>query len=201
MNDASLVHTGARREPSLHVLRLEGMMQGNSFQENINKAGFSSQVSFVDLVNYSLLKHEKTVALEQGNQGVAMHSTSSDNGQNRSCVELSSTIHCDENPNAIQCKTHVEPFIFSTGVGENLDKSSSHLNHVVVDHKHFRWKRLARQGTVNLSGMVLDGSFLGKRVQDTLSDDLPTDGDAKRVHEFSASSELSRLFRLQNSTI
>ncbi|KAL5775757.1 hypothetical protein ACOSP7_013314 [Xanthoceras sorbifolium] len=177
MNDASLVHTGARREPSLHVLRLEGMMQGNSFQENINKV-----MAFVALVKNEQDFRPKLALLI---------CTSSDNGQNRPCVELSSTIHCDENPNAIQCKTHVEPFIFSTGVGENLDKSSSHLNHVVVDHKHFRWKRLARQGTVNLSGMVLDGSFLGKRVQDTLSDDLPTDGDAKRVHEFSASSELS----------
>ncbi|KAH7511654.1 hypothetical protein JRO89_XSUnG0184100 [Xanthoceras sorbifolium] len=66
--------------------------------------------------------------------------------------------------------------------------TSSHSNSMVVDHKHFRWKKLARQGTVNPHGIVLDGSSLGKIVQDTLSDDLPTGSDAKRVREFSSSS-------------
>ncbi|KAL5800742.1 hypothetical protein ACOSQ3_032374 [Xanthoceras sorbifolium] len=106
------------------------------------------------------------------NQAVAMHGTSGDNDHGWSCVELSLTIHCGENPDAIQRKTHVEPFIFSSS----------------VDHKHFRWKKLARQGTVNPHGIVLDGSSLGKIVQDTLSDDLPTGSDAKRVREFSSSS-------------
>ncbi|KAL5800735.1 hypothetical protein ACOSQ3_032367 [Xanthoceras sorbifolium] len=101
-----------------------------------------------------------------------MHDTSGDNGQGQSSAELFPTIHYGENPDAIQHKTHVEPFIFSTSVGENLDESFSHSNLMVVDHKHFRWKRLARQGTVNPSGIVLDGSSLGKRVQDALSHDL-----------------------------
>ncbi|KAL5732471.1 hypothetical protein ACOSQ2_032163 [Xanthoceras sorbifolium] len=113
-----------------------------------------------------------------------MHGTSGDNDHGWSCVELSPTIHCGENPDAIQRKTHVEPFIFSSSVGENLDESSSHSNSMVVDHKHFRWKKLACQGTVNPYGIVLDGSSLGKIVQDTLSDDLPTGSDVKRVHEF-----------------
>ncbi|KAL5733951.1 hypothetical protein ACOSP7_031812 [Xanthoceras sorbifolium] len=70
-----------------------------------------------------------------------MHDTSCDNGQGQSSAELFPPIHCGENPDAIQ------------------------------HHKHFRWKRLARQRTVNPSGIVLDGSslasetdFLGKVV-------------------------------------
>ncbi|KAL5732463.1 hypothetical protein ACOSQ2_032156 [Xanthoceras sorbifolium] len=176
----------ARREPSIPILRLEGMMPEDNFQENINKGeksaalltegvslccinvpridpivapvalvenerDFRPKVSSVDLVNFGLLMRGKIIAHEQGNQG-------------QSSAELFPTIHCGENLDAIQHKTHVQPFIFSTCVGENLDESFSHSNLMAVDHKHFRWKRLARQGTVNPSGIVLDESSLGKRV-------------------------------------
>ncbi|KAL5799300.1 hypothetical protein ACOSQ4_032184 [Xanthoceras sorbifolium] len=45
----------------------------------------------------------------------------------------------------------------------------------------FMMEEACTSGIVNPRGIILDGSSLGKIVQDTLSDDLPTGGDVKQI--------------------